>query len=83
MLRNTATIYHLSIEAGNAVGINTPPPSFGLEQIPPVQDTLSASRAERLRAMHRGSRVSLHGLQSRPELNGQPATLILWDVQRM
>mgnify|MGYP004179374205 CR=1 FL=1 len=33
--------------------------------------------------MHRGSRVSLHGLQSRPELNGQPATLILWDVQRM
>jgi hypothetical protein len=30
--------------------------------------------------MHRGSRVSLHGLQSRPELNGQPATLILWDV---
>ena len=32
--------------------------------------------------MHRGSRVSLHGLQSRPELNGQPATLILWDVQR-
>ena len=37
-------------------------------------------QAERLREMHRGTRVSLHGLQSRPELNGQPATLILWDV---
>ena len=37
-------------------------------------------QAERLRAMHRGTRVSLHGLLSRPELNGQPAMLILWDV---
>ena len=37
-------------------------------------------QAERLREMHRGTRVSLHGLLSRPELNGQPATLILWDV---
>ena len=24
--------------------------------------------------------MSLHGLLSRPELNGQPAMLILWDV---
>jgi len=30
--------------------------------------------------MHHGTRVSLHGLQSRPELNGQPATLIRWDA---